>query len=242
MEYDNGQVISEFEEGLKELNISLDDNQMEQFLSYYQLLIEWNKLINLTSITDFMEVIKKHFIDSLSIVKVFSPNNERILDLGTGAGFPGIPLKIVFPNTKIVLMDSLNKRIKFLNEVINKLKLEDIIALHGRAEDFGKDISYREGFDVCTSRAVAKLSTLSEYCLPFVKTGGVFISYKASQIATEVEDAKKAIKILGGILIKAEEFKLPGTDIDRSLILIKKISKTPKGYPRTAGKPSKEPL
>lgn len=242
MEYDNGQVISEFEEGLKELNISLDDNQMEQFLSYYQLLIEWNKLINLTSITDFMEVIKKHFIDSLSIVKVFSPNNERILDLGTGAGFPGIPLKIVFPNTKIVLMDSLNKRIKFLNEVINKLKLEDIIALHGRAEDFGKDISYREGFDVCTSRAVAKLSTLSEYCLPFVKTGGVFISYKASQIATEVEDAKKAIKILGGTLIKAEEFKLPGTDIDRSLILIKKISKTPKGYPRTAGKPSKEPL
>lgn len=242
MENDKGQVISMFREGLNELDISLDDNQIRQFLDYYHLLIEWNKVINLTSITDFMEVIQKHFIDSLSLVKVFSPSNEKIIDIGTGAGFPGIPIKIAFPNTKIVLMDSLNKRIKFLDEVINKLNLSDIVALHGRAEDFGKDISYRETFDICTSRAVAKLSTLSEYCIPFVKPGGVFVSYKASQVANELEEAKKAIDILGGRLIKTEEFELPGTDMARSLILIKKISKTPRKYPRTAGKPTKEPL
>ncbi|NLJ96961.1 MAG: 16S rRNA (guanine(527)-N(7))-methyltransferase RsmG [Clostridiales bacterium] len=242
MEYDKSQGISEFRNGLKKLNISLDDNQMEQFLDYYQLLIEWNKKINLTSIVDFIEVIRKHFIDSLSIVKVFSPHKEKILDLGTGAGFPGIPIKIAFPDSKIVLLDSLNKRIKFLDEVIRKLNLRDIVALHGRAEDFGKDDAYRETFDLCTSRAVAKLSTLSEYCIPFVKVGGAFISYKAGQVATELEEAKKAIDILGGRIIKTEEFELPSTDMSRSLVLIKKVSKTPKNYPRTAGKPTKDPL
>lgn len=242
MDYDKSQGTIEFRMALEELNISLDDNQVEQFLNYYELLVEWNSVMNLTSITDFMEVIKKHFLDSLSIVKVYRPNNEKILDLGTGAGFPGIPLKIAFPNTNVVLMDSLNKRINFLEEVIKKLSLNNIIAIHGRAEDFGKDISYRESFDLCTSRAVANLSTLSEYCIPFVRKGGMFIPYKAGQISEELDAAKKAIDILGGTIIRSEEFELPRTDMSRSLILIEKTKRTPNKYPRSAGKPSKEPL
>lgn len=241
MDNDN-KGISEFKKGLEELNISLDNHQINHFLDYYKLLIEWNKLMNLTSITDFKEVITKHFIDSLSLVKVFRPNNEKILDLGTGAGFPGIPLKIAFPNTKIVLMDSLNKRINFLNEIIDKLEINDVVAIHGRAEDFGKDQSYREKFDLCTSRAVARLSVLSEYCIPFVKVGGCFVSYKSDQISDELNEAKRAIDILGGKILKTEEFDLPGTDIGRSLVLIEKTKNTPKKYPRTAGKPTKEPL
>lgn len=242
MDYDKEQGIYKFKKGLDTLDIHLDDYQIGQFMDYYEMLINWNKVMNLTSITEFIEVIHKHFLDSLSIVKVFRPDNEKILDLGTGAGFPGIPIKIAFPNTTVVLMDSLNKRIRFLDEVINKLHLENIKTIHGRAEDFGRNDSYRESFDLCTSRAVAKLSVLSEYCIPFVKKGGVFIPYKSAHIKEELEEADNAIKILGGSIKGEKEFNLPLTDIRRSFVIIKKIEVTPKKYPRTAGKPAKEPL
>ena len=242
MEYNKNQGILEFKKGLEDLSIILDEHQVKQFLDYYELLINWNKVMNLTSITDFTEVITKHFLDSLSIVKIHYPKSDKILDLGTGAGFPGIPIKIAFPNTQIVLMDSLNKRVNFLNEVIDKLKLDKISAIHGRAEDLGKGPSYRDGFDICTSRAVARLSVLSEYCIPFLKKGGYFISYKSGKITEELDEAKRAIEILGGTIKKTSEFQLSGTDMGRSLILIEKVKNTPKRYPRMAGKPTKEPL
>ncbi len=230
------------EEGLAELGITLTEMQKQQFTDYYELLIEKNKVMNLTAITDFKEVVGKHFIDSLLLIKAYRPKEERILDLGTGAGFPGIPLKIVFPQIDMVLLDSLNKRLKFLEEVIDKLGLSKIITLHGRAEDAGRDIRYRESFDLCVSRAVAKLSLLSEYCVPFVKKDGYFISYKSGEVEQELSEAKKAFQILGARLEKTEVFRLPGTEIERSLIMIKKERPTPKAYPRGAGKPSKEPL
>ncbi|NLK99079.1 MAG: 16S rRNA (guanine(527)-N(7))-methyltransferase RsmG [Clostridiales bacterium] len=236
------QAIDVFKKGLEELNINLSDIQIAQFIDYYELLIEKNKVMNLTAITELSEVISKHFLDSLSIVKVYRPDKERILDLGTGAGLPGIPIKIAFPNTKIVLMDSLNKRIQFLDEVIEKLNLENISAIHGRAEEYGKRAGYREAFDICSSRAVAKLSILSEYCLPFVKIGGKFISYKSGNISDELNEANNAISLLGGQVKKAEGFELPQTEIKRSLIIIEKASNTPNKYPRAAGKPAKEPL
>lgn len=239
---DNSYGMDEFKNDLQILDISLNEVQMNRFMEYYRLLTEWNRVMNLTSITDFQEVLKKHFMDSLSLVKVIKPHKERILDLGTGAGFPGIPLKIAFPDTEIVLLDSLNKRINFLNEVIKILGVQKITAVHGRAEDYGRNPDYREGFDLCVSRAVARLQILSEYCLPFVKTGGYFIPYKSGQIDEELEAADKAVHILGARLIKTEEFELPGTDISRSLVLIHKTGSTPKKYPRNAGKPVKEPL
>ena len=201
--------------------------------------------MNLTAITEFNEVMKKHFIDSLSLIRAVPDINVKaysLIDVGTGAGFPGIPLKIMFPSLKVVLLDSLNKRISFLNEVINKLGLTDIEAFHGRAEDFAKQKEYREHFDICVSRAVANLSTLSEYCLPFVKKGGFFISYKSDKITEEFEHAGQAIKILGGIYQDQKEFYLPGSDICRNLFMIKKVNTTPEKYPRKAGLPSKEPI
>ena len=188
-----------FLKGLNELNIQLTDHQLEQFELYYDLLIEWNSFMNLTAITDYDEVLVKHFLDSLVISKVWSPEDgKRLLDMGTGAGFPGIPLKIVYPDMNIVLMDSLNKRIKFLNEVINKLNLQNIKAIHGRAEELGRNSEYREAFDICVSRAVAKLASLSEFCLPFVKKNGYFIPYKSGKIKEELEESKYAIQLLGG--------------------------------------------
>ena len=235
--------IDSFKKDLEELNISLDKRQMCQFLQYYELLVEWNSFMNLTAITDYDEVIKKHFIDSLSLIKAIDLSDEiKVIDIGTGAGFPGIPLKIAFPNLKITLLDSLNKRIKFLNEVIDKLELKDIIAIHGRAEDFAKDKNYRQSYDLCVSRAVANLSTLSEYCLPYVKTGGKFISYKSEKITDEMNAAKNAIKILGGNIYNQVEFILPDSDIYRNLFIIDKIKDTPIKYPRKAGLPTKEPL
>lgn len=236
------QKLPEFKKGLEALDIVLNDDQINQFIDYYDILISWNKVMNLTSITDFNEVIYKHFIDSLSIVKVFRPEKEKIIDIGTGAGFPGIPIKIAFPNVKIVLMDSLNKRIQFLNEVISRLQLKNITAIHGRAEDYGRKPEYREVFDICTSRAVANLSTLSEYCIPFIKKCGLFIAYKSGNVEEELNKATKAIKTLGGSVIEVNEFDLPSTDISRSLIKIEKIFETPGKYPRPAGKPAKEPL
>ncbi|NLK29301.1 MAG: 16S rRNA (guanine(527)-N(7))-methyltransferase RsmG [Clostridiales bacterium] len=234
--------IDNLKKGLKDFGIELTESQIEQFIRYHELLMEWNKVMNLTTITELNEVILKHFIDSLAIMKVKKPVNERIIDVGTGAGFPGIPIKIVFPDTDITLLDSLNKRIKFLNEVISELKLDKIHTIHGRAEDFGKDINYREKFDLCVSRAVANLSSLSEYCIPFVKEEGYFIPYKSGNSEEEINQAGNAIKQLGGRLEKVIEFNLPFSDIERTLVTIRKISKTPKKYPRSAGKPTKEPL
>ena len=235
--------IDSFEKDLEELNIKLEKRQICQFLQYYELLVEWNSFMNLTAITDFDEVIKKHFIDSISLIKAIDLSKElSVIDIGTGAGFPGIPLKIAFPNLKITLLDSLNKRIKFLNEVIDKLELDNIETIHGRAEDFAKDKKYRQAYDLCVSRAVANLSTLSEYCLPYVKTGGKFISYKSEKITDEMNAAKNAIKILGGNILGQVDFNLPDSDIYRNLFIIDKAKETPIKYPRKAGLPSKEPL
>ena len=230
---------------IKELGIELTDQQVHQFIRYYEILTEWNSFMNLTAITEFDDVMKKHFTDSLSLVKVLPDIREksyRLIDIGTGAGFPGIPLKIAFPHLKVVLLDSLNKRINFLNEVIQQLDLNDIYAIHGRAEDFAVKKDYRECFDLCVSRAVANLATLSEYCLPFVKKGGYFVSYKSEKIVEELENANKAIDILGGSFEGQESFYLPSSDIFRCLLLINKIKNTPFRYPRKAGLPSKEPI
>lgn len=184
---------------MKGISVNLDNKQKEQFDKFYELLVEWNKVMNLTAITEYDEVVQKHFIDSLLIEKAVDLNKaETIIDIGTGAGFPGIPLKIAYPHLKITLLDSLNKRVKFLNEVISELRLENIEAIHGRAEDIVKDGKFREQYDVCVSRAVANLSILSEYCLPYVKINGIFVSYKSGNIEEEIKTSKKAISILGG--------------------------------------------
>lgn len=232
-----------FEKGLYELGINLSLKQREQFDKYYELLVEWNKVMNLTGITEYDEVNLKHFIDSLSVARVVDMKSvKRVIDVGTGAGFPGIPLKIAFPDTEILLLDSLNKRVKFLNEVITTLGLENITAIHGRAEDIAKNKSYREQFDLCVSRAVANLSTLCEYSLPFLWISGSFVSYKGEYSENEIKQAEKAVDILGGKISKIDRFKLPGTDMGRSLIKIDKVKKTPGKYPRKAGLPAREPI
>lgn len=232
-----------FESKLNELGITLTDKQKQQFDKFYELLVEWNKVMNLTGITEYEEVNEKHFVDSLSIVKAIDMESlQSIIDVGTGAGFPGIPLKIAFPHLKIVLLDSLNKRINFLNEVISELELTDIKTIHGRAEDYAKQTEYREKFDLCVSRAVANLSTLSEYCLPYVSVNGLFIPYKSGEIDEELENSKKAVKVLGGEIENVVKFQLPGTEIGRSFVKVRKITNTNKKYPRKAGLPAKEPL
>lgn len=239
MEYNTNQ----FESDILNLGIKLSKKQISQFLKYYELLVEWNGFMNLTAITEYDEAMKKHFVDSLSLIKAFDVSKEAsVIDVGTGAGFPGLALKIAYPNLKITLLDSLNKRINFLNEVIIQLGLSGIEAIHGRAEDFAKPGKLREKFDLCVSRAVANLSTLSEYCLPYVKVGGEFISYKSEKMEEEINAAKNAIYVLGGKIQGCEEFYLPDSDIYRNLVVIKKVRETPKKYPRKAGLPSKEPL
>jgi 16S rRNA (guanine527-N7)-methyltransferase len=229
--------------------INLSDKQLEQFDTYYNLLIETNKVMNLTAITEFDDVCKLHFVDSISSCKYFDFNRDGIslIDIGTGAGFPGIPLKIVFPQLNITLLDSLNKRLNFLNEVIDTLGLNEegsIRTLHGRAEDhcIPKVGSLRECFDVAVSRAVANMSTLSEYCLPYVKVGGQFIAYKSEKAQDELQNSKGALHLLGGQLVSADEFLLPGTDVSRTICIIDKKEKTSSKYPRKAGVPSKQPL
>jgi len=231
------------EQKLGELGIKQDQNQLERFHKFYQLLIEWNKVMNLTGITEYEDVVEKHFVDSLSIIKAIDLSRiHTVIDVGTGAGFPGIPLKIAFPHLRVVLLDSLNKRIKFLDEVISQLGLTEICTIHGRAEEYARKEEYREQFDLCVSRAVANLSTLSEYCLPYIQVGGMFVPYKSGEIDDEVEQSKKAVRILGGNIKKVMKFELPGTDIHRSFVLIHKEQHTQKKYPRKAGIPAKEPL
>lgn len=269
-----------YEKALK-LNIQLTDHQLEQFQLYYEMLVETNKVMNLTSITEYDEVLSKHFLDSLALIKGSSidviedicikQKEVSLLDIGTGAGFPAIPLKIVYPNLKITMLDSLNKRIRFLEEVIDKLELKNIQALHGRAEDFANyakaeqssknkekivnvDLNAnknadsdmpscgREKYDIVVSRAVANLSTLSEYCLPYVKVEGIFVAYKSEELVREQKEAERAIGILGGKIEKVFDFILPDTDFHRSLCVIRKVKVTPKKYPRKAGTPAKEPL
>lgn len=228
---------------VKELSIVLNDKQTQQFEQYYNILVEWNKVMNLTAITEYEEVVEKHFLDSLTIVDAINMEKiETLIDVGTGAGFPGIPLKIAFPHLKVTLLDSLNKRIKFLNEVIDLLELDDIKTIHGRAEDYAKQAEYREQYDICVSRAVANLATLSEYCLPYVKVDGLFVPYKSGEIDEELKSSKKAVSILGGKVEEVVKFQLPGTDIGRSFVKIHKIKETKKKYPRKAGMPTKEPL
>lgn len=231
----------EFEKYLAKMNISLLKEQYGQFYAYMELLIEWNEKMNLTAITDPKEIILKHFVDSLTIAK-YVKEDKSIIDMGTGAGFPGIPIKIYRKDVKVVLADSLNKRIKFLDEVIDKLKLENVETIHCRAEELGKNKQYREKFDYATSRAVANLSTLSEYLMPFVKLNGKCIFMKTIEVEEELEKAKKAIKTLGGKVEKVDKFEIPESDLGRSIIIVKKEKITPSKFPRKPGTPAKEPL
>ncbi len=235
--------VSDFINWIKEFGIELSESQLSQFEKYFSMLVEKNKVMNLTSIVEHREVYVKHFLDSLSLVKEVQLNKPlRVLDLGTGAGFPGIPLKLAFPELEITLMDSLNKRINFLNEVIDELGLKNITAVHYRAEEAAAKTEYREKYDLCVSRAVARLASLSEFCLPFVKQGGMFIPYKAGNSEEEINEAKIAVSTLGGKIRKVSSFTLPETDIERTLIIIDKAKQTPTKYPRAGGKPLKAPL
>lgn len=225
----------------KEIDIEFNEEQIEKFYKYMQLLLEWNEKINLTAITDPKEIILKHFIDSLTILK-YIKKGAKVIDVGTGAGFPGIPLKILRDDINLTLLDSLNKRINFLKLVIDELKLKNVDTIHGRAEEIGKNKRYRESFDISFSRAVANLSTLSEYLIPLVKIGGISISMKGSEIKEEIEKSRKAISVLGGNINKIDFFELPQSDIKRNLIIIEKEKSTPAKFPRKPGVPSKEPI
>ena len=226
-----------------QMGIVLDDTQISQFQTYFEMLIERNKVMNLTAITEKEEVIDKHFAYSLAFAQTgLETSGKRLLDLGTGAGFPGIPLKIAFPEMEVLLLDSLNKRVRFLQDVIRELNLQGIDAVHGRAEDFAKQKAYRENFDYVVSRAVANLAVLSEYCLPYVSVGGYFLPYKSGDIQREIDESRKAVKILGGSVEDVVSFEIPGTDIHRTILKIRKKTAAPKRFPRKAGLPSKEPI
>ena len=234
------EFIKKLDENIKKMNINLSNRELEKFYKYKELLIEWNSKINLTAIVDDIDIINKHFVDSIIINKYV--NKEKVIDIGTGAGFPGIPLKIINDKLEVTLLDSLNKRVNFLNIVINELNLNNIEAIHGRAEEVFKNKKYREMYDIATSRAVAQLNVLVEYMLPAVKVGGTCICMKGNNIKEELDKSSKAIKVLGGKLEKVEEFVIPNTDYKRNIIIIKKEKSTPIKYPRKAGIPSKEPI
>ena len=239
MEFD--EFVKKISNYLDEIQIKLNDKQLMQFYKYMNLLIEWNKKINLTSIIEPEEIIIKHFVDSVIISK-YIEKGLKVIDVGTGAGFPGIPLKIVRDDIEIVLLDSLNKRFNFLNEVIKDIKLEKIQTIHARVEEFAKNKKYRENFDAVISRAVANMSTLSEYMLPLTKVGGKMLSMKGPDFEKEIENSKKAISILGGEIEKIDEYQLPKTEMKRSIIIVEKVKNTPQKYPRKPGTPAKEPI
>lgn len=225
----------------RKINIELEDEQVQKYFDYMNLLLEWNEKVNLTAITEMEDVILKHFIDSMTILK-YIENSKNIIDVGTGAGFPGIPVAIMQPEVEITLLDSLNKRIMFLEEVAKKINLKNIKTVHSRAEDFGQNKLNRENYGIAVSRAVANMSSLVEYLLPLVKVGGVCICMKGSEIDKELEEAKFAIKELGGKIEKVENFILPNSNIERNIVIIQKVKETPKKYPRKSGTPSKSPL
>ncbi|MGI6085837.1 MAG: 16S rRNA (guanine(527)-N(7))-methyltransferase RsmG [Acetivibrionales bacterium] len=229
-------------EGAKEYNLALSYEQSDKFSLYAGLLAEWNEKINLTAITDPEGIVIKHFLDSLSIARFIPDKAKTLIDIGTGAGFPGIPLKIVMESLKVTLLDSLEKRVKFLNEICNSLELKDILSVHGRAEDYGINKAYRERFDIVTARAVANLPVLLEYCLPFVRMGGLFIAMKGPDGENELKESQKALDILGGGLETIKKFTLPHSDIERCVIIIKKCRQTLTNYPRKSGKPTKHPI
>ncbi len=232
-----------FREGCEQIGIRLNQVQEQQFIDFYKYLAEKNKVMNLTGITEFQEVLLKHFLDSLACAKAVDMSRvNSYIDIGTGAGFPGVPLKIAYPHLEGRLLDALKKRVTFLNEAIGLLKMDHIEAIHGRAEEYAKNKNYREKYDLCVSRAVSNLATLSEYCIPYVNLGGFFISYKSGKVQEEIKQSIKAIRILGGELENTLFFNLPGSDIQRSLVIIKKIKQTPGRYPRKAGTPLKEPI
>ena len=235
------ELVQYLKKGMSEYGVSLTDTQVDQFDLYRELLKEWNQKINLTAIEEDKEIVLKHFIDSLSIMPYLNNDSVRLIDVGTGAGFPGIPLKICADNIEVTLLDSLEKRIKFLNEIISSLKLSGIRAVHSRAEDAGTDKTFREKYDICVARAVANLPVLLEYCLPFVKINGIFIAMKGSS-TEEFDKCEKALDILGGKIEKIDKLLLPDSNIERNVIVVRKFRQTPTKYPRKAGKPSKEPL
>ena len=236
-----GELAHFLKKGMSEYGVSLTDIQVNQFDLYRELLKEWNQKINLTAIDDDQEIVLKHFIDSLSIMPYLKNESAKLIDVGTGAGFPGIPLKICADKIEVTLLDSLEKRIKFLNEIITSLKLSGIKAVHFRAEDAGIDKTFREKYDICVARAVANLPVLLEYCLPFVKINGIFIAMKGSS-TEEFDKCEKALDILGGKIEKIDKFLLPDSNIERNVVVVRKFRQTPTKYPRKAGKPSKEPL
>lgn len=243
MEINENISAEKLKDGLNRLKISFSKEQLDQLMDYYLMVVEKNKVMNLTAITEFDEFVEKHFLDSVSLSLLMDMSLKYyMLDLGSGAGFPGIPLKILFPDLQIILMDSLNKRVLFLSDVIDRLHLSGIEAVHGRAEEAARKKEYREKFDLCVSRAVANISTLSEYCLPFVKKGGMFVSYKSGQIEEELSYGKRGISILGGHITQVYKFVLPGTNLERSFVKIEKTKSTPNVYPRKAGTPAKDPL
>lgn len=239
----NDNFITSLNRGLEEIKINLTHEQVNQFDKYGDLLIEWNQKINLTAITEPDEVAIKHFVDSLMCLQYLNfEENYSIIDIGTGAGFPGLPIKISQEKLSLTLLDSLQKRCNFLQNVVDELKLKDVQVIHGRAEEKGQDKKLREKFNIAFARAVTNLPVLVEYCLPFVKVGGFFVSLKGPDVNQEIADAKNALKILGGKIVDIKQFKLPIIEDPRSLIIIEKTSPTPKNYPRKAGLPAKKPL
>ena len=230
---------------LSKHNIELTDKQKQQFKLYFKMLIEVNEHVNLTRITEEDEVYLKHFYDSITPLFTFGAvfkDGATLCDVGAGAGFPSIPLKILKPGLKVTIVDSLQKRLNFLKDLISELGLTDVELVHGRAEDVGQNKLYRERFDIVTARAVARMSVLSEYCLPLVKKGGYFVALKGPKAEDELDDGKKALEVLGGKLIKDEELTLPASEEERTLVLVQKVKSTPKKYPRQAGTPRRKPI